>query len=179
MSRQIVDERTRMTRHPELVVELAAGGRMPAQDSFTLLEPPRRETPPQGRVGQVVLFAARNVTWHSRSGRLIFADGSQAASIAGQEAKRDRSGPRLRLKRASLWLTPPGARANYGHYIFDAMSSLCFLEESGISLSFQPLRHAFHPGRKACWRLRNCGRGGRGGFDRRLSRSRRWSGRAA
>ena len=134
MPRQIVDERMRMTRHPELVSDLAAG-HMPAQDSFTLLEP-QRETP-KGRVGQVVLFAARNLSWHSRSGRLIFADGTQAASIAGQEAKRDRPGPRLRLKRASLWLTP-GARANYGHYIFDAMTSLNFLERSGIAVNFQP-----------------------------------------
>lgn len=108
---------------------------MPAEDSFHLVEP-RRDTP-QGRVGQVLIFAARNVTWHTRTGLLTLSDGSPASSLPGEKGRRDRPGPRLRLKRASLWLTP-GARANYGHFLFDGMTGLNFLEKVGIADHFQP-----------------------------------------
>ncbi|WP_300516792.1 glycosyltransferase 61 family protein [Aliiroseovarius sp.] len=134
MPGQKIDERACMTRRPQLVAELASG-QMPTEDSFALIEP-RRETP-QGPVGQVLLFAARNVTWHARSGRLDLPDGSLAASLSGQGGRRDRPGPRLRLKRASLWLTP-GARANYGHFLFDGMTGLNVLEATGIAEHFQP-----------------------------------------
>ena len=129
-----VDERRDMTRVPDLPARLARG-QAPEGDSFCEVEP-RRDTP-LGPVGPVRMFCARNVTWHARSGRLELSEGRLAASLSGQGGKADRPGPRLRLKRACLWLGP-GARANYGHFLFDAMTGLSHLEEAGIAQHFQP-----------------------------------------
>ncbi len=110
-------------------------GHSPAAGGFEQVEPARDTL--AGPVGDVALCYARGATWHARTGRMVMADGSVPVSLSGTPGRKDRPGPTLRLKRGAVWLGP-GARANYGHFLFDAMTGLAELDRLGLSKRFKP-----------------------------------------
>lgn len=112
-----------------------ARGDSPATGGLDQVEP-ARDTP-AGPVGDVALCYAPGATWHVRSGRMVLADGSVPASLAGTPGRKDRGGATLHLKRGAVWLGP-GARANFGHFLFDAMTGLAELQRLGLSDHFTP-----------------------------------------
>ncbi|MCK0139065.1 glycosyltransferase 61 family protein [Aliiroseovarius sp. F47248L] len=118
-----------------LTDKLIAGNKIGGNCAQDIVEPVR-ETP-IGLVGDVRLNWAKNAIWHVQSGRMVLEDGRVPASLSGLRDIQ-KPGKILKVRKGALWLCPASEK-NYGHFIFDALTGLNFLSESGLDKSFHPI----------------------------------------
>ncbi len=124
-----VEERAFLPNRPGLLAALVRGADALEPGAWDVVEPPA--TLAGLPAGDVILCHLRNVAWHPVSG-VVCDDAGRFPAAPAEQARRMPAPPRAgagrlpRLERAAIWASQ-GARENFGHYIFDALTGLHFM----------------------------------------------------
>ncbi|WP_373353602.1 DUF563 domain-containing protein [Pseudoroseicyclus sp. CXY001] len=136
-----IEDEARLFPEVEGLAAALAAGTPPEGPAQAVIEPPRQAG--GHAVGDVRLLYARDVTIWPRLGLVRLADGRVPAHAHSASRLRDRPLPEApgsapRIPRAAIWLGK-GACRNYGHFLFDGLPGLTWLDESGVGAAYPPL----------------------------------------
>lgn len=146
-------ERQALRHQPALLDQLQAGLSPPGRGSWQEIEPAGRQNGLP--CGDVILCHVRDVTWFPRLGLILGADGSPLFSSFSGKARTHGAAdglpgtglwsallrkvrPVQRLTRAAVWMNL-GAQSNYGHFIFDALPALGWMDDQNLQDHFAPV----------------------------------------
>ena len=146
-------ERRVLSHEPELLSKLKAGAAPLGPGSWQEIVPVglRNGLP----CGDVILCHARDVTWFPRLGLMLGADGIPLSSSSSGKARDSvvalgqqgrvmwsafsmNKRPVRRLAHAAVWMNR-GGRSNYGHFIFDCLSALSWMDDQKLSDQYMPV----------------------------------------
>jgi capsular polysaccharide biosynthesis protein len=155
----VQSEREALLHHPALLGQLLARAVLPGPGSWQEIEP--TGTLNGLPYGNVILCHVRDVTWFPRLGLILGANGIPlSSSFSGKARDKADAGvlpgrrfwsslsrlarPTQRLARAAVWMNL-GAQSNYGHFIFDGLSALGWMDDQNLSSQFAPVAPPLAP----------------------------------